>query len=80
MQFEGVRGASAGESQDAIQQLHKKLERYLLRRVKKDVEKSLPPKMERILRVKMSPMQMQYYKWILQAPIRRLSHTYLTCI
>jgi hypothetical protein len=31
----------------------------------KDVEKSLPPKNERILRVEMSPLQRQYYKWIL---------------
>jgi hypothetical protein len=32
----------------------------------KDVEKSLPPKNERILRVEMTPLQRQYYKWILQ--------------
>jgi chromodomain-helicase-DNA-binding protein 1 len=32
----------------------------------KDVEKSLPPKIERILRVEMSPLQKQYYKWILE--------------
>lgn len=34
-------------------------------RLKKDVEKSLPAKIERILRVDMSAMQKQYYKWIL---------------
>lgn len=31
----------------------------------KDVEKSLPPKHERVLRVEMTPLQKQYYKWIL---------------
>ena len=33
---------------------------HILRRVIKDVEKSLPPKIERILRVEMSPLQKQY--------------------
>ncbi|XP_053672247.1 chromodomain-helicase-DNA-binding protein 1 [Anopheles nili] len=45
--------------------LHKELEPYLLRRVKKDVEKSLPSKVEQILRVEMTSIQRQYYKWIL---------------
>ncbi|QQP39891.1 ChromodomainhelicaseDNAbinding protein 1like, partial [Caligus rogercresseyi] len=48
-----------------LHQLHKLLEPYILRRVKKDVEKSLPAKVERILRVDMSRKQKQYYKWIL---------------
>ncbi|KAG0504674.1 hypothetical protein M758_N027000 [Ceratodon purpureus] len=37
--------------------LHAELRPHLLRRVIKDVEKSLPPKIERILRVEMSPLQ-----------------------
>lgn len=45
--------------------LHKRLEPYLIRRVKKDVEKSLPAKVEQILRVEMTSIQKQYYKWIL---------------
>ncbi|XP_014098875.2 chromodomain-helicase-DNA-binding protein 1 [Bactrocera oleae] len=45
--------------------LHQQLEPYILRRVKKDVEKSLPAKVEQILRVEMTLMQKQYYKWIL---------------
>jgi chromodomain-helicase-DNA-binding protein 1 len=45
--------------------LHKQLEPYILRRVKKDVEKSLPAKVEQILRVEMTSLQKQYYKWIL---------------
>ena len=47
------------------QRLHKQLEPFILRRVKKDVEKSLPAKVEQILRVEMTPIQKQYYKWIL---------------
>ncbi|KAJ3639673.1 hypothetical protein Zmor_003017 [Zophobas morio] len=45
--------------------LHKQLEPFILRRVKKDVEKSLPAKVEQILRVEMTTVQKQYYKWIL---------------
>lgn len=36
-----------------------------MRRQKKDVEKSLPAKVEQILRVEMTSIQKQYYKWIL---------------
>ncbi|KAF5295920.1 hypothetical protein FQR65_LT10351 [Abscondita terminalis] len=45
--------------------LHRQLEPFILRRVKKDVEKSLPAKVEQILRVEMTSIQKQYYKWIL---------------
>ncbi|KAF6216793.1 hypothetical protein GE061_001143 [Apolygus lucorum] len=45
--------------------LHRQLEPYILRRVKKDVEKSLPAKVEQILRVEMTSLQKQYYRWIL---------------
>ncbi|TNN45053.1 Chromodomain-helicase-DNA-binding protein 1 [Liparis tanakae] len=53
--------------------LHKELEPFLLRRVKKDVEKSLPAKVEQILRVEMSAIQKQYYKWILTRNYKALS-------
>ncbi|NP_001121770.2 chromodomain-helicase-DNA-binding protein 1 [Danio rerio] len=53
--------------------LHKELEPFLLRRVKKDVEKSLPAKVEQILRVEMSAVQKQYYKWILTRNYKALS-------
>ncbi|CAK1602096.1 unnamed protein product [Parnassius mnemosyne] len=47
------------------EKLHKQLEPFILRRQKKDVEKSLPAKVEQILRVEMTAIQKQYYKWIL---------------
>ncbi|XP_063820139.1 chromodomain-helicase-DNA-binding protein 1 isoform X6 [Pseudophryne corroboree] len=53
--------------------LHKELEPFLLRRVKKDVEKSLPAKVEQILRIEMSASQKQYYKWILTRNYKALS-------
>ena len=48
-----------------IQELHKQLESLMLRRLKRDVVKSLPTKSERILRVEMSSMQTLFYKNIL---------------
>uniref|UniRef100_A0A8C7KHD1 Chromodomain helicase DNA binding protein 2 n=1 Tax=Oncorhynchus kisutch TaxID=8019 RepID=A0A8C7KHD1_ONCKI len=57
---------------NGYQSLHKVLEPFLLRRVKKDVEKSLPAKVEQILRVDMSAVQKQYYKWILTRNFRAL--------
>ncbi|KAL6439111.1 hypothetical protein ACFW04_003822 [Cataglyphis niger] len=52
-------------AQKGYSKLHKQLEPFILRRVKKDVEKSLPAKVEQILRVEMTSLQRQYYKWIL---------------
>lgn len=48
-----------------IKDLHEKLQGMMLRRLKRDVIKSLPTKSERILRVEMSAMQTHYYKNIL---------------
>jgi len=50
---------------DGYSRLHKTIKPYMLRRLKKEVEKSLPAKVEQILRVDMSKLQKQYYKWIL---------------
>ncbi|KAJ3312803.1 hypothetical protein HDU76_002791 [Blyttiomyces sp. JEL0837] len=52
----------AENQEDKIKELQKRLENYMLRRLKKDVEKSLPTKTERILRVELSTMQVEYYK------------------
>lgn len=53
--------------------LHKHLEPFILRRIKKDVEKSLPSKVEQILRVDMSKLQKQYYKFILTKNYKELT-------
>ena len=53
-------------SAEGISSIHAELKPHLLRRVIKDVEKSLPPKKERVLRVQMTPLQKRYYKWILK--------------
>lgn len=53
------------EQEEYIRNLHKRLQPFILRRLKKDVEKSLPSKTERILRVELSDVQTEYYKNIL---------------
>ncbi|KIW76376.1 hypothetical protein Z517_11122 [Fonsecaea pedrosoi CBS 271.37] len=62
--------SSQNEDQDTVvQQLHRVLRPFLLRRVKSDVEKSLLPKKEVNLYVGMSEMQVKWYKKILEKDI-----------
>lgn len=56
------------QSADAARQieaLQETLKPYMLRRVKKSVEKSLPGKTEKIIRVELSDVQTEYYKNII---------------
>jgi len=57
------------DSDTVVQQLHKVLRPFLLRRVKADVEKSLLPKKEVNLYIGMSDMQVNWYKKILEKDI-----------
>ena len=59
--------------QKGYKSIHQELEPFLLRRIKKDVEKSLPAKVEQILRVEMTKTQKQYYKWVLTKNFKELS-------
>ncbi|SCW04288.1 LAFE_0H10220g1_1 [Lachancea fermentati] len=61
------------EQEDYIRDLHKRLQPFILRRLKKDVEKSLPAKTERILRVELSDVQTEFYKNILTKNYAALS-------
>ena len=49
-----------------MKQLHRLLRPFLLRRLKVEVEKSLPPKRETILKVGMSEMQRKWYTQVMQ--------------
>lgn len=60
------------DHEEKIKELHKQLESYMLRRLKRDVLTSLPTKSERILRVEMSSLQTHWYKNIL-TKVRQLS-------
>lgn len=62
----------SGQDRDqdtVVQQLHKVLRPFLLRRVKSDVEKSLLPKKEVNVYIGMSEMQVKWYKRILEKDI-----------
>lgn len=61
------------EQETYIRELHSRLQPFILRRLKKDVEKSLPSKTERILRVELSDVQTDYYKNILTKNYSALS-------
>ena len=58
-----------GGSGAVVSQLHKVLRPFLLRRLKTEVETSLPPKKETILKIGMTEMQKTFYKRILQKDI-----------
>ena len=62
----------AEEKNRMISQLHKILRPFMLRRLKADVEKSLPPKHETILFTGMSVMQKKLYKDILLRDVTAL--------
>ena len=49
-----------------IRRLHKVLRPFLLRRLKKDVEKDLPDKQERVVKCNSSALQMKLYKQLMQ--------------
>ncbi|TIB70030.1 hypothetical protein E3P77_00048 [Wallemia ichthyophaga] len=50
------------ESLLVIKRLHKVLRPFLLRRLKKDVEKDLPDKVEKVVKCRMSPLQITLYE------------------
>ena len=52
--------------QEVISQLHKLLKPFMLRRIKTDVEGSIPPKQELLVYTHLSPMQREQYKNILK--------------
>lgn len=53
------------KQEEYIKHLQQSIKPFILRRLKKDVEKSLPSKTERILRVELSDLQTEYYKNII---------------
>nr|POE54304.1 iswi chromatin-remodeling complex atpase isw2 [Quercus suber] len=61
--------AQDADQDTVVQQLHRVLRPFLLRRVKNDVEKSLLPKKEVNLYVGMSEMQVNWYRKIIEKDI-----------
>lgn len=71
--WENFESEHSDSYQKGFSKLHTFLPQFLLRRAKKDVEKSLPAKVEQILRVEMTSVQKQFYKWILTKNYKALS-------
>ncbi|KAJ2444736.1 chromatin remodeling complex Adenosinetriphosphatase, partial [Coemansia sp. RSA 2424] len=62
-----------GDQEQVVQQLHKVLQPFLLRRIKSDVEHSLLPKKEVNLYVGLTPMQRTWYRRILERDIAAIN-------
>ena len=62
---EDLDSLSAADAQEKLQELHSAIAPYILRRTKETVESDLPPKTEKIIRVELSDVQLEYYKNIL---------------
>lgn len=65
--------ASDEEAKNKLEKLHRILKPHLLRRMKKDVETSLPGKVERILRVELTQEQKHLSRLIITKNYRELS-------
>lgn len=50
------------KSKERIDKLHETIRPYILRRLKEDVEKSVPPKEETLIEVELTVMQKKYYR------------------
>ena len=59
-----------------IRRLHKVLRPFLLRRLKKDVEKDLPNKVEKVVKCKMSSLQSKLYQQMLKYNVLYASESY----
>lgn len=57
--------AKRKKTQEKLRELHTSIAPFILRRTKETVESDLPPKTEKIIRVELSDVQLEYYKNIL---------------
>lgn len=63
------------ESNSRLEELHALIKPHILRRLKRDVEHTLPGKTEKIIRVDLTPLQKQLYRYILTRNYRDLKRT-----
>lgn len=61
------------KDKEAIDSLHDLIRPYILRRLKEDVEKSVPPKEETIIEVELTSVQKQYYRALYEKNISFLN-------
>ena len=60
------------KSKEGIDELHGSIRPYILRRLKEDVEKSVPPKEETLIEVELTPVQKQYYRALYEKNVQFL--------
>jgi SNF2 family DNA or RNA helicase len=60
------------KSKEKIDELHEEIRTYILRRLKEDVEKSVPPKEETLIEVELTLAQKQYYRALYEKNIKFL--------
>ena len=60
------------KDKETVDQLHDEIRPYILRRLKEDVEKSVPPKEETIIEVELTLPQKQYYRALYERNVKFL--------
>ena len=60
------------KSKERIDELHESIRPYILRRLKEDVEKSVPPKEETLIEVELTVLQKQYYRALYEKNVKFL--------
>jgi SNF2 family DNA or RNA helicase len=60
------------KSKELVDELHNEIRPYILRRLKEDVEKSVPPKEETLIEVELTIAQKQYYRALYEKNLKFL--------
>ena len=60
------------KSKERVDQLHEEIRPYILRRLKEDVEKSVPPKSETLIEVELTVQQKQWYRALYEKNVKFL--------
>jgi chromodomain-helicase-DNA-binding protein 7 len=60
------------KSKERIDELHESIRPYILRRLKEDVEKSVPPKEETLIEVELTVLQKKYYRALYEKNVQFL--------
>ena len=60
------------KDKETVDQLHEEIRPYILRRLKEDVEKSVPPKEETLIEVELTMPQKQYYRALYEKNVKFL--------
>ena len=60
------------KSKEKVDELHESIRPFILRRLKEDVEKSVPPKEETLIEVELTVLQKQYYRALYEKNLKFL--------